>query len=136
MVMTVNQAFSDFMKYTVNLDQSRVADARASRNWLLGKIKSFPENDDSFPFLYNDNHLNYGSFERKTKTRPLNDIDMMVCISANGCYYIETSINDIKIYFPEGCCGRLNSFSSTVVGKENTLSSTVVSKSDVFHIFV
>ena len=42
---------------------------------------------------------NYGSFERKQKTR-LDDIDMMIGIKADGCTYIETNVNDVKIYFP------------------------------------
>ncbi len=126
MAKTVNEAFDAFMKETVNLDQSRVATARTSRNWLLGKIDSFPENDTTFPFLYSENNLNYGSFERKTKTRPLNDIDMMVCLGADGCTYLETSITDIKIYFPDNYTGRLNSLRHTTSGKENTLSSTRV----------
>lgn len=126
MATTVIQAFDDFMKETVNLDQSRVAIARNSRNWLLGRIASFPENDTTFPILHDEYNLNYGSFERRTKTKPLDDIDMMVGIKADGCTYIETNVNDVKIYFPDYYNGRLSAFKHTTSGKENTLSSTRV----------
>lgn len=126
MATSVIKAFDDFMKETVNLDQSRVATARNSRNWLLDRIASFPENDLPFPILHNEYNLNYGSFERKTKTRPLDDIDMMIGIKADGCTYIETNVNDVKIYFPDHYNGRLNAFRHTTYGKESTLSSTRV----------
>jgi hypothetical protein len=126
MAKNVNEAFSEFMKEIVNLDQSRVATARSSRDWLLGRIDAFPRNDITFPLLCSENNLNYGSFERKTKTRPLDDIDMMVCITADSCTYLETSITDIKIYFPDNYIGRLSSLRHTTSGKENTLSSTRV----------
>lgn len=126
MATTVIQAFNEFMKETVNLDQLRVAKARSSRNWLLNKIALFPVNDTSFPLLCSEYNLNYGSFERKTKTRPLDDIDMMVGLGGDGCTYIENTVNDIKIYIPDNYSGRLNAFRHTTIGKENTLSSTRV----------
>lgn len=126
MAATVTQAFNQFMKEKVNLDQSRVTRARDSRNWLLDKISSFPDNDTTFPFLHSGFNLNYGSFERKTKTRPLDDIDMMVGVDADDCTYNETTVDDIKIYLPDNYSGRLNAFRHTTVGKENTLSSTRV----------
>lgn len=126
MATTVIQAFNEFMKETVNLDQLRVAKARSSRNWLLDKIALFPVNDTSFPPLYSSYNLNYGSFERKTKTRPLDDIDMMIGIGADGCTYIENTVDDIKIYLPDNYSGRLSALRHTTMGKENTLSSTRV----------
>lgn len=124
MATTVIQAFNEFMKETVNLDQSRVATARSSRNWLLSKIALFSENDTTFPILHDEYNLNYGSFERKTKTRPLDDIDMMIGINADGCTYKESTVDDIKIYVPDNYNGRLSAFKHTTSGKENTLSST------------
>ena len=126
MAITVIQAFKQFMKETVNLDQVRVGLARDSRDWLLSRIDSFPKNDATFPILYNKSNLNYGSFERKTKTRPLDDIDMMIGVDGDGCSYKETTVDDIKIYLPGNYNGRLNALRHTTEGKENTLSSTRV----------
>lgn len=124
MATTVIQAFDNFMKETVNLDQSKVSTARNSRNWLLERIAAFPEDDTTFPILHDEYNLNYGSFERKTKTKPLDDIDMMIGIKGDGCTYTETNVNDVKIYFPDNYSGRLSNFRHTSYGKENTLSST------------
>lgn len=126
MATTVIQAFNQFMKETVNLEKSRVTKARDSRNWLLGKVGCFPDNDTTFPFLCSRFNLNYGSFERKTKTRPLDDIDMMVVVDADGCHYEQKTVDDIKIYLPDNYNGRLNALRHTTEGKENTLSSTRV----------
>lgn len=47
MATTVIAAFNEFMKDTVNLKKADTDDARASRDWLIGKINDF-ENDEVF----------------------------------------------------------------------------------------
>jgi len=123
MASTVIQAFNDFIVNTINLDGDQVRKAKSSRSWLYDRIENFPTNDSTFPLLYSGNHLDFGSFARKTKTRTLDDIDMMLCLNADGCTYLENSIDNITIYFPDNYAGRLNSFRHTTVGKEHTLSS-------------
>ena len=39
--------------------------------------------------LFPDKHLKYGSFARRTKIRPLDDIDLMLCISGEGRTYTQ-----------------------------------------------
>jgi hypothetical protein len=51
MATTVIAAFNEFMKDTVNLEKADTDDARASRDWLIGKINDF-ENDEVFPVSY------------------------------------------------------------------------------------
>ena len=79
MATTVTSAFEEFLKNTVNLDADDVKSARSSRTWLIGKIHAFPIHDSSFPALYSEKDINFGSFARHTKKRPLDDIDMMIC---------------------------------------------------------
>lgn len=43
MASTVNQAFSEFLANTVNLDSGITRLGRASLNWLVGQLKSFPD---------------------------------------------------------------------------------------------
>ncbi|MDE7056432.1 MAG: hypothetical protein K2O64_04225, partial [Lactobacillus sp.] len=43
----------------------------------------FSEEDDFFS-IYSNKNLKYGSFARKTKIRELDDIDLMICLSAEG----------------------------------------------------
>lgn len=100
MATTVNTAFSEFLKDTVNLDSTDTKTARASRDNLLDNIKSFSGDDDFF-YINKSNSLYFGSFARHTKLRPLDDIDLMVCISGsndrkyspagNGIYYMEAN---------------------------------------------
>ena len=70
MATTVIAAFNEFMKDTVNLEKADTDDARASRDWLIGKINDF-ENDEVFPVSYPGIHIAFGSFARRTKIRPL-----------------------------------------------------------------
>nr|WP_314232994.1 nucleotidyltransferase [uncultured Moraxella sp.] len=124
MAKNVVEAFNEFLKDKVNIDKSKSDTAKASRDWLINKINNFPQNDLSFPLLYEASHLNYGSFERKTKTRPLDDIDIMICLNADGWSYFENSVDDITLRPPSNYSGRLNAFKSTVQWQENNLSST------------
>lgn len=51
MATTVIAAFNEFMKDTVNLKKADTDDARASRDWLIGKMNDF-EKDDKFPVSF------------------------------------------------------------------------------------
>lgn len=100
MSKTVNSAFNEFLKDKVNLDQNRTTNARSSRNWLMDQIHNFPDADDDFPKLYSEKDIYFGSFARNTKIRPLDDIDIMVCISAEGSFYdsyVTTNVHEITV---------------------------------------
>ncbi len=86
MAKTVDEAFVEFIRDVVNLDPDTVAEARQSRDNLLDNIKEFDGDSDFFK-LYWDKRIQFGSFGRGTKCRPLDDIDYMVCLMANGCTY-------------------------------------------------
>lgn len=100
MANSVVSAFNEFLKETVNLDSKKTKDARKSKDWLIGKIHSFPDNDTEFPRLYTDVDIHYGSFARRTKIRPLDDIDLMIGIAADGTTYYEYG-DTIKMTVPE-----------------------------------
>lgn len=84
MALTVNDAFAEFLVNIVNLDATESDLAKCSRSWLINRIHALPEKDGQFPRLYSERDIHFGSFERKTKKRPLDDIDMMVCMTAEG----------------------------------------------------
>ena len=86
MATTVNNAFSKFMTDSVNLDKDVVTKARDSRDNLLSNISEFGNLDGFFDLCQNFN-VHFGSFSRKTKCRELDDIDLMIGISANGATY-------------------------------------------------
>lgn len=120
MVTTVNSAFEDFMKNKVNLDPERTKKARKSRDNLISNIHDLDSKNDFFN-LYNDIDISFGSFARRTKIRPLDDIDIMIGIMGDKSTYYESS-NEIKIYVHDenspqnGCCNEnTNILNSTKV---------------------
>jgi hypothetical protein len=84
MASTVNIAFDTFVKNSVRLDSDRNNIAKKSKNNLLLEIEKFP-NDGKFLDYYPEYmSIDYGSFSRKTKIRPLDDIDLMIVLHAQG----------------------------------------------------
>lgn len=83
MATTVIAAFDEFMKDIVNLTKADTDDARNSRNWLISKVNNF-ESDGEFPVNYPNINITFGSFARRTKIRPLDDIDLMFGLSAEA----------------------------------------------------
>jgi hypothetical protein len=100
MATTVIEAFDRFMIDTVNLDTDQTKKARSSREWLVGQIETFSTYDAKFPIIYTEKNIFYGSFSRSTKKRPLDDIDIMICLKADGCTYSELS-DKIEIIVPD-----------------------------------
>lgn len=91
MANTVNTAFNEFNKDVVNLDSDRTTKANSSRDWLYGQLNKLDAKEDlEFPFKYEENHIKFGSFARKTKIKELDDIDIMFCLTGNGATYLKS----------------------------------------------
>lgn len=88
MANNVTQAFNEFLANAVRLDTGRSDTAKSSRDYLKGQILKFPDDKD-FPEIHPDGVIDYGSFARKTKIRPLDDIDMMVIMHGQSGTYNE-----------------------------------------------
>lgn len=89
MPRTINGAFEVFMRDKVNLPTGKPTQARASRDWLLSNLNAFGKQQNNFPELYESKHMPFGSFARNTKKRPLDDVDILLCMNANGVVYSE-----------------------------------------------
>lgn len=87
MAKTVNEGFNEFNKETVNLDPERTKIARSSRDWLINQLILLPGKVVNFPKLYDNMHIKYGSFARRTKIDPLDDIDLILTFSGEGTTY-------------------------------------------------
>jgi hypothetical protein len=94
----VIEAFEKFMRITVNLEPGDTVTARASRDWLMGKIDGFPLAYDDFPLVVPARNIEFGSFARRTKIRPLDDIDLISGLHADGCTYLEVAHDNLHIY--------------------------------------
>ncbi|MCZ8196948.1 MAG: hypothetical protein O9267_05035 [Flavobacterium sp.] len=84
MATTVYNAFNTFMKDIVRLDDERNSVAKKSKNNLLTEIQKFPSDGKFLDFYTEYMSIDYGSFSRKTKIRPLDDIDLMIVLHAQG----------------------------------------------------
>lgn len=97
MAITVNSAFDEFMRDVVNLDPDVVSEARGSRDNLLENIQEF-SNSEGFFNLCSAYNFHMGSFARKTKCRELDDIDLLIGISADGAtYYSDDPWYNVRI---------------------------------------
>lgn len=105
MATNVNEAFDQFMKNSVRLDTTRSDVAKNSKKTLVGEIEKFPD-DGKFLLLHPDISIDYGSFSRKTKIRPLDDIDLMIVLHAEGNSRNEYS-DRIEILVPPGVTRQL-----------------------------
>jgi hypothetical protein len=83
MALAVWSAFDAFRKGTVDLDPADVECARASRNYLWEQLKRLAANDAGFPRLGGD-FIPFGSFARRTKIRPLDDVDVLLVLNGQS----------------------------------------------------
>ena len=86
MSYTVWSAFDSFRHDKVDLDSDVSAKAKTSRDYLFEQIKSLSSQDVYFPNVLS--YISFGSFARKTRIRPLKDIDFMPLMNGRGtsCY--------------------------------------------------
>ena len=86
-IKSINTCFKEFLANTVNLSHEDYENGRSSRNWLFNQISKFSERNTDFPILVPAYNLTFGSFGRKTKIQPLDDIDLMIGLKGfNGKY--------------------------------------------------
>lgn len=83
MPYTVWGAFKEFRGETVDLDPYATATARSGRNYLCGLLKGLSKSEPGFPELTSE-FVYFGSFARRTKVRPLDDIDLMPVLNGRG----------------------------------------------------
>lgn len=121
MALTVNSAFSEFMRDIVNLDPDVVSAARTSRDNLLDNIAEFNEHDGFFT-LCSEYNVHFGSFARRTKCRELDDVDLMIGLSANGATYCsEDRWDNVRIF-----ANTNDSAQKSCANDDGTLNSTKV----------
>ena len=122
MATSVNTAFKEFNKEFIDLLKERTDRARSSRNWLYGQLNSLDSKEDlNFPFKYEMQHINYGSFERRTKIRELDDVDLMFCLVADGARYTKPDFSNTYTIHTTNAGERLKNLSDS-----NILNSTRV----------
>lgn len=79
MLITTEGSITQFRAAQVDLLPSQVAQARASRDFLLQSLRDAFRRTPGRVSLTDTVHF-YGSFARRTKIRPLNDIDLLFVV--------------------------------------------------------
>ena len=79
----INSAFRKFQQDHVDLPSDESQKAKASRAFLIEQIGSVPS-EKGFHMLAAYAPINYGSFARRTKLRPLDDIDLLLPVVGRG----------------------------------------------------
>lgn len=83
-------AFSEFQHDRVNLNPDSVRKARGSRDYLQKQLIAVRDGNPSFPRITGQ-FRPFGSFARKTKIRPLDDIDMLVMLNGQDSQVAQAS---------------------------------------------
>jgi len=83
MPYTVNTSFQNFRANFVDLDAGDVTKARTSRAALKTQLALLPQKVVGFPALYGG-CLDFGSFARRTRVRPLDDVDMLLLLNGRN----------------------------------------------------
>lgn len=99
MALTVTSAFKQMCDTHINLNAEQVNTARNSRDWLLDNLKNLSDKK-LIPTVYAEKNVKFGSFARNTKIQPLDDIDLMVCLSGcDGHYEIVKENEEYTVNF-------------------------------------
>lgn len=102
MPTSVNSAFTQFLNYTVNVLKSDSDRAKGSRDFLTNQIKSLSDNGN-FLKVATEFNTNFGSFARKTKIKPLDDIDIIIGLVGGDLIIEGTQWDNITLKVKEGC---------------------------------
>lgn len=82
MALMVATAFNK-LRQTVDLGPEQTRLARRSLTFLTQRITTLSKNDPSFPKI-TGRYIPFGSFARKTKINPLDDIDVLMLLNDRG----------------------------------------------------
>jgi len=133
MAKTVNTAFEEFNKNSVNLNPERSKKARSSRDWLFGQLNKL-DGDAALevPYKYAEMHCKFGSFARNTKIRELDDVDILFCLTANDAIYHKN--DDTYVIDTKNAGQRLKNLSdSGILNSSKVVNKIKMSLADIEH---
>ncbi len=88
--ITAPHAFEEFQQHNVNLNPDSVKKARGSRDYLQEQLIIVRDGNPNFPRI-SGQFKPFGSFARKTKIQPLDDIDMLVMLNGQDAQVVQAS---------------------------------------------
>lgn len=102
MAKTVNIAFSEFLSNSVNVLSADSDTAKKSRDWLFEQI-GFICNKGYFLKSAQQFNITFGSFSRKTKIKPLDDVDIIIGLNGGDLEICGNTWNDISLKVKSEC---------------------------------
>lgn len=102
MARNVNIAFEEFFENIINIPKATSETAKKSMNYLFEQIHLLSKNG-FFIKLISQYDVSFGSFARKTKINPLDDIDIIIGLDGNKTIYSEYSWNNITMKCGDDC---------------------------------
>ena len=113
MPLTVDDSFRQFQRDTVDLDPETVECGRQTVQNLAGQLNTILlDKSDSFPKPVPELHTIYGSFQRGTKIRELDEINLLLCLDLEGAQESRSRANRYIINTSKGN-ERLQKFADT-----------------------
>jgi len=112
---TITEAFRTFRAAVVDLSEEQNKDAELSSFSITRRLKELAEDESGFPRLKGE-AINFGSFARKTKCRPLDDIDLLIVLDGAQAK-VETIRYDRYGYELRATAGPLLPFADTLDDK-------------------
>ena len=88
--VTTAQAFDQFRQNQVDLNPEKVNKARRSRDYLEEQLVELKNDESEFPPITGEFN-SFGSFARRTKVRPLDDVDMLAMLNGKDSQYLQAS---------------------------------------------
>ena len=83
MAQSIKGAFNEFFENIINISSRQSDNAKNSKNFLIDQIQSL-SNNGNFLKLDSQYNIGFGSFARKTKIQPLDDIDLIIALNGEG----------------------------------------------------
>ena len=106
MATSINSAFSQFLNDTINISKSTSDNAKSSRTFLNEQIKMLSDNGN-FLKIATEYNINFGSFARKTKIKPLDDIDLIIGLYDSDLQIEGTQWNNMTLKIKDCCTDKL-----------------------------
>lgn len=134
MATTVNNAFIEFFKNTVNVISTKSDSAKTSRDWLFEQIETICDKG-YFLKAVTQYNITFGSFSRKTKIKPLDDVDIIIGLKGGDLEIVGNLWNDISLKVNSTCqdtlilnlSDKIDSWSSEKYLNSNKVKNKLVS---------
>ena len=80
MSLMVIKAFRDLFKYEISCDDKEIQRVNEHLQQFMGQLHELSHAIESLPWLYADNWATVGDYGRNTHTKPIKNIDVLVCM--------------------------------------------------------